>query len=345
MFARVLLGSDLFVVAALAVSFLLQVVLLRVRCVTIVQVAIVAWLVFSLLFGEVFFVDNPFGALYFAATTPVAMAISSGAVQQRTLELFYCLFAGVTATMVAVNGVNPYEPFYADTSQNYISAVALFLTGSIYLRQFLNGKRKPTVWQALVAFVLSILATGRSGIIVASLLLMIVVYTRNRRRFMFVALPIGTIVGVSFGPFVRSRFLVRFAQRGFHSPRLEIWAQTFREADTRSILVGFDPSELSLARRYGGNFHNSFVTYWANTGLAGVPLFLLLIAAAGILWRRSRFLGLLFVLLSLRAATDTFVLTGWLDFSYLAFVFYAFRRPSGSTLRPTKGLSSVPRLC
>ena len=330
LYGRFVTSDHRYTLIAFAFSIILWALLLVRSYTRTMHVEVLMWLMGGTVFGQIAASVSPLASIYYVMTLPVGIAFSSGRVRSVVPRILL-LVASIWIVARFLLFDDSFNNIFADNSQNYVSVVLMGFSSALYLNDHLHGRRRPVVWPALLTLTLSLLATGRSGIIMSTAMLIVVVHQRAMNagavlKGVFVV-ALGTIMWVFLRTdiFSEADVFVRFAQRGLRSARLRIWAEFFSEMTIRRALLGFDMNELYWTNFFGGNPHNSYLRLWANTGFFAIPFVLFTFTAVFRLRVQSKFLFRIFVLLLLRAFWDIVFLTGWLDFILFFFIFWAYR--------------------
>ncbi len=180
-------------------------------------------------------------------------------------------------------------------SNNFVSVILLFPLVMYYSVSVQNGE-KITFVPAFIAWVLSLLASGRSGIGAFSVIFLGVflfcafsqkhdgeksIYSflfHTIRRF-FLLIFVGVFIYYIFEAY-SGEILRKFLLRGMdNQSRLLLWNDYIEHASRsiEGILLGYPKSNLIMGMDFAGNAHNSFVNIHADNGiLIIVVLFLLL---------------------------------------------------------------------
>ncbi len=232
-------------------------------------------------------------------------------------------------------------------SPNRISTLFLALT----VFTFVLGKRRYDLLLAAIIFLVALSAEGSTGILTSALLLSAVflrdardlLHVRSGRKLIIIFAGLAAIAGVSFiGP---SLFQGE-AQRSLDVQRLTASDVRFRIIDwyidehltTADLFTGTSltytiPVQLDTGQWISlTNLHNSYLDMHTKTGVFS----LLILGAFGFrlaqLLRRDPYLGALFLVLLVRASSDTvFILQGRYNFA-----FYAFLLPLGLLLHASR---------
>ena len=224
---------------------------------------------------------------------------------------------------------------YLESSVNYISVYMLYPTVIYYTLVEARGK-KLHLWPALLLWILSMIASGRGGIISSSILLLGIaffVFRKMKREYRAIIIPVLIVVCGVFllcldkitGMFGESVASETFRDRGMKSSRTELWADYLRYAfaDIEHFLFGADIRLTLSWERYLGNAHNSYISVHANNGIfCLIWLFGLVFKRGLYTLKNKRFIYLICLgTLLIRAFTDTIF---WMNYGTAALFFMLF---------------------
>jgi hypothetical protein len=189
--------------------------------------------------------------------------------------IFWFCFEGVQ------HGFKPDEInlFLKNSSRNYVSSLFLFFSIFFYMTR-LNKKRGVPFYPSLITIFVSILAYGRTGIILSFFLFFIIIFYRyfnristyNFLKFILVCIIIILIVFSIYSYIIENTKL----SEGFSSPRFKMNSDYFKELNLKRIVIGYDYRQIDIISKYNDNPHNSFIKLHYNIGIVLV-LFIIFI--------------------------------------------------------------------
>ena len=161
-------------------------------------------------------------------------------------------------------------------SQNHISVIIIFLTGMYYLNILNIGEKSLPIYPAIVAFSISVMAIGRSGILVSPLFFLGLILAHAKKGYI-----IKTIFLISFVLIVAwylfesnnlYRYIIfnRFYDVGIDSEArtmiIDYWKNNVMYV--KSFLFGVDLT--SLKKIYQLSSHNSFISIHSRFGIGSI---------------------------------------------------------------------------
>lgn len=258
---------------------------------------------------------------------PVAILLTKK-VDWKAIQI---LFWMVTAFYggCALVGVNPGD-ISESTSQNSISSNILFVAVLLYLLRW-NQVGRISLFPAVATLFICIYGQGRSGVLVAGLLLVVVsaAYLFEEKRLSIFRIILIFLLFAA-GAFLLSTFFTeyllnlnaRFDKEGLDSLRYDMW-QTYwglLKQNEFNLLLGAPADAASLLQLYGGNLHNAFFMLHSRFGLIGffgITVAFLVYCYYAIQNRRFFELCLFFVLV-VRSFSDWTAFTGLYDVLFMA---------------------------
>jgi len=239
-------------------------------------------------------------------------------------------------------GVNP-NMVFEHSSRNTFSVLLLEASALLYIVsiQRNNFTRFP-LWPAILAFIISVWAMGRSGILSTGFLLCGVIFAnflksrRKIRYFLFVGIVV-TLALILFVSWQRESFTLvisRFSTEGLkESHRVEIATHYFRQIAEKPyrLLFGYNVQfDQFLSTVWHSNLHNSYLQLHSIIGIGAIGLLFFIIRGIYKKGKRCTLFWFIGGALLLRAATDTDFLFGPTDFLFFYFLFRdkdCLRRP------------------
>lgn len=268
----------------------------------------------------------------------LAFVVINKRIYLKPLCIVYYLIALYVVCRVMVFGTDPDEVFtYA--SRNMISTIAIMYAVLIYLLLFLNNN-KIIFLPALLAFLLSAIAIGRSGIICSLLLVVGVIFykykyaDRKQKKWYIggIFLVAGGIVYFFYNMFSGEEleFISRLQVYGLNDPtRAELLDRYIENLDFYNFLRGYDIMNDFIYNSWNNNPHNSWIYLHYNLGIWGVVLALLIfISGLKFFFKKYYFIVLLLGVVILRSATDSILFFTSYDFIIYSFIILAFTMKS-----------------
>lgn len=169
-----------------------------------------------------------------------------------------------------------------NNSRNYISVLLMFFCLFYYIIKYKN-REKWSLLPAILLFLLSVVATGRGGIIASGFLLLAVLFCKQIRmqhkykKYIYLLLLMPLCLCTALMIDVTDLFPA-FQSKGFiDSPRLTIW-QTYLNNNLQSAKDFIFSSNIQKAAlKWNGNLHNSFLQAYASFGVLFIVIFAFII--------------------------------------------------------------------
>lgn len=242
----------------------------------------------------------------------------------RILSICYYIIAALMAIRLIQNfhlfflvTEDKQMSFFASSSVNYISVFLLVMIGLIYYQARLQDK-KPQVLLVFVALVLSFLSKSRMGMI-TTVIMLFVVGNKGRLNAKYILRSILISIVLLIGLYFILDFAFdRLGMDGlaFLTDKFENRSSSYQEDARFEILTGY-LSGLTLESLFTGvdiskipifamleNTHNTFLYMHYHYGIVALVIIYLLIKTFVFLYKRDKFLCLVFFLLLLRGFTD-----------------------------------------
>ncbi|WP_404405207.1 hypothetical protein [Jeotgalibacillus malaysiensis] len=215
-------------------------------------------------------------------------------------------------------GIDPNQVFHS-TSRNMISVVMLFFTALYYIS--LNTIEKPPIIPAFMLVLISIWATGRSGVFASIILLLGIVYIRYSKSilnkiFIFCLLISSSVYLLNNNSLILNFFTeYRFEpDLLLKDPRFEIWDNYFKNVSFGNFLLGSDWRDNILYFSGSGNVHNSYINSIIRFGFSSIVIFAYILLGLIIAFKRNILFFILIISILIRSVTDTIILFGMFDF-------------------------------
>lgn len=216
-----------------------------------------------------------------------------------------------------------------NNSRNYISVLLMFFCLFYYIIKYKN-REKWSLLPAILLFLLSVVATGRGGIIASGFLLLAVLFCKQIRmqhkykKYIYLLLLMPLCLCTALMIDVTDLFPA-FQSKGFiDSPRLTIW-QTYLNNNLQSAKDFIFSSNIQKAAlKWNGNLHNSFLQAYASFGVLFIVIFAFIILLSFISGVKNKeyFFCALFLGLILRSLTDRLFFSGYNEIYLYFFILY-----------------------
>ncbi len=278
--------------------------------------------------------QNPLVIGYIITGFAIAVIIKRGKIGPRLSRLVLLSSLIYFSYLLFYIGKDPNEIF-VHSSRNLIPAVLLSYTILVYLSDWLYGRKYPVLWPSVALLVFSVVSIGRAGISISILVFMAVMFQRLYTQFKKQPLYSLGIVFFSFILLLAANSqidILEYLRESYYSYRFggvgedlryDYWREFYTELNVQRAIFGLDLNELPLIGYYSGNPHNSFIYFWARTGIVSFILFVTIGWSAFRLSQKSFFLTMLLAIFLLRAFFDITILYSHLDFVLFALLFIA----------------------
>jgi hypothetical protein len=224
---------------------------------------------------------------------------------------------------------------FPDTSRNYISVILLTNISTAYLVDWRQNKTI-NIWFALITLVLSILAIGRSGILVSlfllvgALILRYKEFSSKKKTIVSFALIIPLIVFlfINWNRVVEIYFSIDYFNRltalGFKDNARELLRNSyFENLNIFTILFGYNYSNNAVFLMWNKNPHNSFIELHHKVGFLFFPIVAILFYTLIKFFKTNKVYFIITASILIRAFTDrVFFLTHY-DYLLIALILIA----------------------
>lgn len=283
---------------------------------------------FNTLFGG--YTEHLFRPILPISYLLIALLLINSNISVKSIQIPFYIFIVLYIFLVFVLLRDP-NSIFISTSRNTVSAILLEMGGLLQIC-LLRKKEKIGIFPAVLVFLLSLSAIGRSGIISSGLFLVIVLLDKQAKAKKKMILPIVSILIILSFVYLFYDILIFFLRsiitKGLNygeDPR-DILLGEYLQAMNGNIKYFFCGVNnfgvnLSFFHTMSNNWHNSFLTLHSHYTLFGF-IFICLLYCSSIVFGLSKskiYLGFLLVL-SLRSFTDTIAFPGSMD----VVIFYLF---------------------
>ena len=291
-----------------AADFYLQTRRIMVTLVLIITAAVNAFIVGNATINEIIFI----GLFSWAS-----LALASEELEEKTLLIAFGLNAAVVLYKFATVGVVSGQ-IYTSASRNFVS-VYLMYPLVIYYSIVERKKKDINMLPLVIAWLISLFAQGRGGIISSTFFLVgvyLVKYRDMKSRgkiiatvFMLITVAVVMLnIATIFQSIGASSMWEMFARNGMKSSRTFFWPEYIELAtgNVKNFLFGANVEKTYIGRELDGNPHNSFMELHMLNGIIGLGLIIIILVKNGIKSIRNRDYLFLVCMLSivLRAFTD-----------------------------------------
>jgi hypothetical protein len=267
---------------------------------------------------------------------------------RRCLEFaFWLAVVGIAVGLVIYWGEpEPLGQIISGSSTNGLPSYLIVLQVAVSIAVYLDRGRMPML-SAVATFVVAMFGLGRGSIIISLMILMVSlaaniwISTRCRTCRAHAAYLVGAVLVALFGGgyllmnFYELVAMISDSKWGvwglMDPPRAQMANDYLAKLDAASLLVGSNYAGTSINELYGGNPHNSYIRLHSYFGLPGVLLVLfspLLIFMSCREFLSQLIVGVLILLILVRAITEPILFPTALDFFYFLNIFLFLRYAS-----------------
>lgn len=298
----------------------------------IVMWSISLFSIFSFLYRGVYI--NASLALYFSMLAVIVYSYNEKVIGFKVHLIPFIIFS----LYVIINIIIGVDPNYIldGRSRNMVSFYTFMFASYYYIEKY-RHTQKLELWPALIVLYVAILTTGRSGIIVATLLLLLVSYFKTSeasrlKKIMYLLVLFVLVIALFGGLYdafetVISNKLTRFEERGFDSDERSAITYQYIASISEDITQLLFGSTLDnyIFPIFDYNLHNSFLSLHYFTGIFSIVVFILILKALFFSKGELFLRGLLFILL-LRGTTDQIFFFNFNDVIIFYLLFFIIRK-------------------
>jgi len=263
-----------------------------------------------------------FSILFFIAHIGLAFYVIKGKYSEVILIVVFYIWA-IFLFLQFINNVPPSNVIYV--SENIVNFVSISFSVSVYLARYLKGKviiLNPAIITVIIAF----WSSGRSGIIGALILLLVVLASKYnlKQKYLIALLVVSTLLLFTEGFInktinITNNIITRGGTRDgiIGNVRFDIWKDYFSSLDFKTVMLGFNVNEV---HKFFGftDLHNSFLDGHYMFGIFMFFLILLIILAFLKLFIDKKFFPIiLLIVFFTRGFTDTVIFVGRFDYLYI----------------------------
>jgi len=211
-------------------------------------------------------------------------------------------------------------------SSNHISVIVLYVTVLYYI-EMLRESKNWSIIPAIIFFIISVYAGGRSGIVSSAFMVSgLVFFNKNSNKYVKFIITLAFIVFLSilynYSDF-RYEIFEKFYTRSIQGePRINIISSYFSNLSIKSIMFGYEPNYV-YSFFHTGNLHNSFLVLHYRYGIIGIITMIFIVKKILKLFVNRKFYLLVVVMsILIRALTDTILIPFYFDFVLFYLLFY-----------------------
>lgn len=237
------------------------------------------------------------------------------------MYVIWFLMKGVSSGFSPVN-INDY---IVSKSRNAVSwlAIALVMAYNLVL---LTQNKKVALLPTIICFFICFFSFGRSGILISFIMLSLVFYFRFKNLHLYIKFLVFIPSFLAFFIFYQDfDFVFNLIEsktnftNGIESPRSLINEEYLSNMDLRSVIWGYDTSNLITAKPYDGNVHNSFIYFHSRSGIVMLMFFILPFLKLFTQIKSEDFFILFsfLILFMVRVSVDIIAFPGPMDFIFM----------------------------
>jgi hypothetical protein len=271
-----------------------------------------------------------FGFINILMAMILGVGVSKGFVSSRHIAylinffLVICLWNAWEAFNFGISLLKISNNIAFNSSRNLISIHIIFLT-TLYYFIARNDKRNISIYPALICFIVTILAGGRSGILSSAILLSVVFLYSGNGILIFRVIII--LSAISLAAFNYTASLLDFITVATSDIRFSFIADYFSNYNISYLVTGFDVKNAQFLSEFNGNPHNSYVNFLSAFGL-GAILFLLVTIFSSFLFilKKDYFPVLILAPFMIRMFTDTGLFMSIYDILFYVYFSLSLRK-------------------
>lgn len=224
----------------------------------------------------------------------------------------------------ALTGVN--SSLWVKGSSNYVSVLVLYISFVPLLIHKINKGGVNLILNIifpLLALCFSLIAIGRSGIIVSTIFFLgnLTLYFRDHKhKFMILSIFIIFFAFLSsklysYIDFITNEYLFKLINKGTTSDvRKDIVDYYFSKINFRTLLFSID--NLDLDKKMGVTLHNSYLSWHYKYGFFSFVIFYITILSFFKSLKRDKVLSIILIVILIRSFTDLILLTEGILFGF-----------------------------
>ncbi len=296
---------------------------------------ILFWFIFSILICCIQIISGiiNYYIIYLFSSASFAYFLVNNKFKTKFIYIpFIVISAYVLLSFISGRDLNEIFP---DTSRNYISVILLTNVSTIYLIDW-RQNNIINIWIAIITLTISILAIGRSGIIVSLFLFVCLIALKYKRLSVkkkviglsVLIIPLIIYLLINWNQIVNIYYSIDYFSRlnalGFKDNARELLRNSyFDNLNIFTLLFGYNYSGNGIYSIWNNNPHNSFIELHHKAGFLFFPIVATLFYAILVFLKKNKFYFIIIVALLIRASTDrVFFLTHY-DYLIIALVLIA----------------------
>lgn len=195
-------------------------------------------------------------------------------------------------------------------SKNYPGSLLVIFNCQWAIWKYLHYHKLPLLLP-VISTVIAFFLDGRSSLVCMVLISLFCFVFRGKKIIGILFLLLVFLISYYWNIIVRYYELTSLASHGIETTRTDIWKAYFDNLDLFSFIFGLDTQNIPIIKDYGGNPHNSFLSFHRRMGLMGLCLlFFYLYKGFKVLIKRKMFVVLFFsFILMLRMFFDGMLVT------------------------------------
>ncbi|MFT7388547.1 MAG: hypothetical protein ACI8VC_001801 [Candidatus Endobugula sp.] len=231
--------------------------------------------------------------------------------------LVICLWNALEAFNYGISVFKISNHIAINASRNLISIHFIFLT-TLYYFVARNDKRDISITPALICFIVTILAGGRSGILSSAILLSVVFLYSGNGSLIFRVIII--LSAISLAAFNYTASVLDFFTVASSDIRFSFIANYFSSYNMSNLVSGFDVKNAQFLSEFNGNPHNSYLNLLSIFGFGGILFLFFTVLSSFLLMLRKDYFPILIVTpFMIRMFTDSGLFTTSYDLLFYAY--------------------------
>jgi len=264
-----------------------------------------------------------FGFINILMAMILGVGVSKGLVSPRHIVSLISIFLVVclwNALEVFNSGISLFKisnHIAINSSRNLISIHIIFLTTLYYFIASID-ERNISITPALICFIITILAGGRSGVLSSAILLAVVfLYSSHGSSIIRVTIILSVISLVAFN---YTASLLDFFTVAGSDIRFSFIADYFLNYNASYLVTGFDVKNAEFLSEFNGNPHNSYLNFLSSFGFGAILfLFITVFSSFLLILRKNYFPILIITPFMIRMFTDSGLFMSTYDLLFYAY--------------------------
>ena len=281
--------------------------------------------------NQLFNFRSPLSVLYPLSNCFLGYMVYNNRINIKALYIVFLIISSILLYFL----INLYDPnlIFDGGSRNLISVVLLYVSILIYSQEIMQRKSFHLL-PAVFTFFFSVWAIGRSGIICSFFLVIVIFYSRYKKRsiiykilvfFLFV-LP---LIYLLISNIDNMDLFVRFQERGLsydEDERSTMLHLYLSHINWITLFFGYNYFNDNQFAIWEFNVHNSFISFHSLWGGLALIMIVLLFRHLWLLKDKNLTLVFFIGLFLLRAFSDAIAFNGMYDFVLLSMILYSYNK-------------------